>query len=106
MALHHGEIWRCHFNQPNKRRPVVVLTREEALPFMRTVIVAEVTSTIRGIASEVIVGPDEGLKTISVVNLDNLQTVDQRRLRGYVGRLSAAKMGDVCSALAVATGCD
>lgn len=105
MALHHGEIWRCQFKQPNKRRPVVVLTREEALPFMRTVMVAEVTSTIRGLSSEVIVGPDEGLKNISAINLDNVQTVDQRRLRGYLGELDAAKMREVCQALAVATGC-
>ena len=105
MALHHGEVWRCQFNQPNKRRPVVVLTREEALPFMRTVMVAEVTPTIRGLSSEVIVGPDEGLKNISAINLDNVQTVDQRRLRGYVGELDATKMREVCQALAVATGC-
>lgn len=106
MAARRGEIWRCEFNQPNKRRPVVVLTRDEALPFLRTAMVAEVTSTVRGISSEVIVGPDEGLKTISAINLDNVQTVDQRRLRGYVGELSAAKVAEVCRALAVATGCD
>ncbi len=105
MAPRRGEIWRCQFNHPNKRRPVVVLTREEALPFMRTVIVAEVTSTIRGLSSEVVVGPDEGLKNISAVNLDNVQTIDQRRLRGYVGTLDERKMGEVCRALAVATGC-
>ena len=51
-------------------------------------------------------GPDEGLKRPSVVTLDNVQTVDQRRLRGYVGQLSEQKMGEVCRALAVATGCD
>ena len=105
MAPRRGEIWRCQFNQPNKRRPVVVLTRDEALPFMRTAMVAEVTSTIRGLSSEVIVGPDEGLKTTSAINLDNVQTVDQRRLRGYVGALPPAKMREVCRALGVATGC-
>ena len=105
MAPHRGDIWRCQFNQPNKRRPVVVLTRDEVLPYMRSVMVAEVTSTIRGISSEVIVGPDDGLKHISAVNLDNVQTVSQRRLSGYVGKLSDEKMHEVCRALAVATGC-
>jgi len=105
MAPHRGEIWRCQFNQPNKRRPVVVLTRDEVLPYMRSVMVAEVTSTIRGISSEVIVGPDDGLKHISAVNLDNVQTVSQRRLSGYVGKLSVEEMHEVCRALAVATGC-
>ncbi len=105
MTPHRGEIWRCQFNHPNKRRPVVVLTRDEALPYMRSVMVAEVTSTIRGISSEVIVGPDDGLKHISAVNLDNVQTVSQRRLGGYVGKLSVEKMHEVCRALAAATGC-
>lgn len=105
MAPHRGDIWRCQFSQPNKRRPVVVLTRDEVLPYMRTVMVAEVTSTIRGISSEVIVGPEDSLKHISAVNLDNVQTVSQRRLRGYVGKLSVEKMHEVCRALAVATGC-
>ena len=106
MDLRQGEIWRCHFDAPNTRRPVVVLTRDVALRFLRTATVAEVTSTIRGAPSEVRVGPDEGLKQVSVVTLDNVQTVDQRRLRGYVGQLDAEKMGQVCRALAIATGCD
>ena len=106
MAPRHGEIWRCRFDAPDKRRPVVVLTRDEALPFLRTAMVAPVTSTVRGAPSEVIVGPDEGLKTTSAVNLDSVQTVDQRRLRGYVGQLSEAKLREVCRALAIATGCD
>ena len=68
--------------------------------------VAPITSTVRGAPSEVIVGPDEGLKTTSAVNLDSVQTVDQRRLRGYVGQLSEEKLREVCRALAIATGCD
>lgn len=106
MDLRQGEIWRCHFDAPNTRRPVVVLTRDAALRVLRTATVAEVTSTIRGAPSEVRVGPDEGLKQVSVVTLDNVQTVDQRRLRGYVGQLDAEKLGQVCRALAIATGCD
>ena len=106
MDLRQGEIWRCDFAAPNKRRPVVVLTRDVALRFLRTATVAEVTSTIRGAPSEVRVGTDEGLKGPSVVSLDNVQTVDQRRLRGYVGALSEEKMGEVCRALAIATGCE
>ena len=101
-----GEIWRCRFAPPDTRRPVLVLTRSEALPFLRTAMVAPVTSTIRGIPSEVIVGPDEGLKGISAVSLDNVQTVDQRQLRGYVGELGEEKLREVCRALAIATGCD
>lgn len=106
MSPRYGQIWRCQFEPPDKRRPAVVITRPEALPLLRTTMVAPIVSTIRGISSEVVVGPDEGLKHVSAVSLDNVQTVDQRQLRGYVGQLSPAKMDEVCRALAIATGCN
>ena len=86
-------------------RPVVVLTRQEVIGLLHTVMVAPVTSTIRGAPSEVLVGTDEGLKKTSAVNLDNVQTVDQSRLIRYVGFLGPAKMREVCRALSVAVGC-
>ena len=106
MPPHHGELWWCQFAPPDKRRPVVVLTRAEALPYLRTAMVAPITSTIRGIPSEVIVGPDEGLEDISAISLDNVQTVRQRQLRDCIGKLGSGKMAAVCIALAVATGCE
>ena len=106
MAPQRGEIWNFRFEPPDKRRPVVILTRSGALPLLRTATVAPVMSTIRGLPSEVIVGPDEGLRHVSAINLDNIQTVDQRQLRQYLGSLSAAKMREVCRTLAIATGCD
>ena len=103
--LHRGEIWQYRFKAPDKRRPVVILTRQEVLPLLRTAMVAPITSTIRGLPSEVAVGADEGLAHASVINLDHVQTVEQRLLRRYVGSLSEAKMRQVCRALALATGC-
>ena len=100
-----GEIWQYRFRVPDKRRPVVVLTRQEVLPLLRTAIVAPITSTIRGLPSEVIIGTDEGLEHDSAINLDHVQTVEQRSLHGFVGTLSEAKMRQVCRALALATGC-
>jgi mRNA interferase MazF len=105
-GLSRGQVWMYTFRRPDKRRPVVVLTRPEVLPLLRTVTVAPVTSTIRGAPSEVIVGVEEGLKRDCAVNLDHVQTVDKARLHRYVGSLSAAKMKAVCEALAVATGCE
>ena len=99
------EIWMYTFKPPNKRRPVVVLTRPEVIDFLDTVMVAPITSTIRGAPSEVAVGIDEGLKRESAVNLDHVQTVDKRRLQRFVGSLDASKMRQVCRALAIATGC-
>lgn len=100
-----GEIWLYSFKPPNKRRPVVVLTRPEVIDFLHTVMVAPITSTIRGAPSEVAVGIDEGLKRDSAVNLDHVQTVDKKRLQRFVGSLDASKMRQVCRALAIATGC-
>ncbi len=103
--VNRGEVWMFEFSPPDKRRPVLIITRQDAIGLLRTVIVAPITSTIRGAPSEVVVGIDEGLKRDSAINLDHVQTVDQNLLRRYVGSLSAAKMASVCSALAVATGC-
>lgn len=100
-----GEIWSYRFKLPDKRRPVLVLTRPEVIPLLHTVMVAPVTSMRRGAPSEVNVGVDEGLKHDSAVNLDHVQTVEQARLVGFVGTLSPAKMQQVCRALGVATGC-
>jgi len=101
-----GEIWQYTFKPPDKRRPVVILTRQSVLPLLRTAVVAPVTSTIRGLPNEVPVGLDEGLKERSVVNLDWIQTVEQRLLTHYVGSLGEDRMAEVCRALAIATGCD
>jgi mRNA interferase MazF len=84
---------------------VVVLSRPEAIAVLHTVMVAPVTSTIRGIPSEVVIGTAEGLKRESAANLDHVQTVEQARLSRYVGQLGPEKMRAVCRALAVATGC-
>jgi mRNA interferase MazF len=100
-----GEIWSYRFKGPDKRRPVLVLSRPEVIPLLNTVMVAPITSTRRGAPSEVNVGVDEGLKHECAVNLDHVQTVEQNRLIGFIGTLSPAKMQQVCRALAIATGC-
>jgi mRNA interferase MazF len=93
------------FKAPDKRRPVLVVTRQGAIELLNTVMVAPVTSTIRGAPGEVVVGAEEGLKHPSAINLDHVQTVERARLVGYVGSLGAPKMREVCRALAIATGC-
>lgn len=103
--VNRGEIWLYTFKPPDKRRPVLVLTRQEVIGLLSTVIVAPITSAIRGAPSEVVVGVEEGLKTDSAINLDHVQTVERNRLGFFVGSLSPAKMTAVCRALAIATGC-
>lgn len=103
--VNRGEIWLYPFKAPDKQRPVLILTRQGVIGLLSTVMFAPITSTIRGTASEVILGPEEGLKTVSVVNLDHVQTVERHRLKSYIGSLGPEKMAAVCRALAIATGC-
>jgi mRNA interferase MazF len=103
--VNRGEIWQYRFKSPDKRRPVLVLSRQEVIPLLHTVMVAPVTSTRRGAPSEVAVGVDQGLKHESAVNLDHVQTVERARLVSFVGTISTAQMRQVCRALAIATGC-
>lgn len=104
--VNRGEIWLYTFTAPDKRRPVPVLSRQKAISLLRTVLVAPITSAIHGAPSEVLVGLGEGLKHESAINLDQVQTVDQRRLHHFVGTVSPEKMAAVCRALQIATGCD
>ena len=104
--VNRGEIWRLHRPHPDKRRPVVVISRPSLIPLLHTVTVASVSSTSRGAPTEVSVGLEEGLKQASCVNLCHLFTVPRNQLEGYVGALGPDKMRQLCRALAIATGCD
>lgn len=104
--LNRGEIWQYTFKAPDKRRPVVIISRQEVIPLLRTVMVAPISSTIHGSPAEVVVGVDEGLKHTSAANLDHVQTVEKARLDRFIGRIPASKMPRLCRALARAAGCD
>ncbi len=97
-----GEVWLATLD---KIRPVVVLTRDPLGRYLHSVIVGPVTSTVRGLATEVAVGPDDGVRVPSVVNLDNLQLVDRGALRRCVGRATPTTMARVCTAVSIAVGC-
>lgn len=104
--LNRGDIWLLGLPRPDKRRPVVVLSRPSLIGSLHTVTVATVTSTMRGSPTEVPLGTEEGLKTASCVNLCNIFTVRQSDLRTFVGSLGPDKMRIVCRALSIACGCD
>ena len=99
-----GEIWQFSFPRPDRRRPVLVLTRQDMIGRLNTVTVAPITSTIRGVASEVVVGAEVGLKRPSAVNLHHVATVPLAGLRTYVGTVSDDVMWQVRSALLFALG--
>ena len=99
-----GEIWQYAFPKPDHRRPVLVLTRQQVIGHLRTVTVAPVTSTIRDIPTEVVVGQESGLKHRSAVNLDHVATVPREGLRSYVGTVPPELLDRVRDALLFALG--
>ena len=104
--LARGEIWQCRFAAPDKRRPVLILSRNALLEHLHTATVVAITSTTQGSPTEVELGVDEGLKQRCCANLANIFTVRQSDLGRFVGSLSAEKMRLVCRALVIACGCD
>jgi mRNA interferase MazF len=85
---------------------VIVLTRDPMGRLLNAVIGAPVTSTLRGISTEVHVGPDDGVRAASVANLDNVQLIARARLVRRVGRARRSTMRAICGAPSTATGCD
>lgn len=101
-----GEVRLYNFALPDKKRPVVVLTRGTAIAYLSTVTVAPITSTIRGVPSEVLLSEEDGMKSACAVNLHNAVTVAQDRLGKRVAQLSSSRMHEICAALRFSLGCD
>jgi mRNA interferase MazF len=100
-----GEVWWCELPEIG-RRPVVVLSRDAAIPRLRRTLIAPCTSTIRGLPSEVVLDPDrDPIPQRSAVNLDSVESVAITVLVERLGRLGDARMREVCAALDVATDC-
>ncbi len=102
--MRRGEVYWRTFPPPVNRRPVVVLTRDSAIGFLNGVVVAEVTTTIRGIRGEVPLDESDGLPEPSAVSLYNLHTVSKGSLEGRITTLKEAKMRAIEQALCWAFG--
>ena len=94
-----GEVWWVELPSSIGKRPVVLLSRDEAYPIRNAVTVAEVTTTIRGIPVEVSLDPEDGLPKKCVVNLDTIISIRKELLRERVSLLSAEKMNQVNQAM-------
>ena len=100
-----GEVWWCELPDIG-RRPVLILSRDAAIPRLRRAVVAPCTTTIRGLASEVALEPgDDPVPRRCAVNLDSVESVSVGVLVERIGRLAASRMSAVCGALAVAMDC-
>jgi mRNA interferase MazF len=99
-------MWWCELPDIG-RRPVVVLSRNAAIPRLKRALVAPCTTTIRGLASEVALEPgDDPIPLRSAVNLDSVESVAVAVLVERLGRLSDSRMREVCEALEVAVECE
>jgi len=101
-----GDVRLYLFAPPDKNRPAVVLTRDSSIGYLSTVTIAPITSTIRGVPSEVILDEEDGMKAPCAVNLHNAVTVAQQRLGRRVAQLSPKRMQEICAALRFSFGCD
>jgi mRNA interferase MazF len=100
-----GELWWCEIAEIG-RRPVVVLSRDAAIPRLGRALVAPCTTTIRGLASEVVLEPDaDPILRRSAVNLDSVESVSIAVLVSRLGRLADIRMRAICAALEIAVDC-
>jgi len=99
-----GEVRWYRFRQPDKKRPVLVLTRDTIIGHLNEVTVAPITRTIRSIPTEVFLTKIDGVPTECAVNCDHLQTVSKGKIGSIITTLSADKMEEVGPAVRFALG--
>ena len=99
MVVQRGEVWWADLEPPSGRRPVLLLTRDIAYRLRTSVTIATITRTIRGIAVEVPLGPEDGMPQRCVVNLDDINTIPKSMLITRIAALSADKIADVNGAI-------
>ena len=104
--MNRGDICWYTFTAPDKKRPVLVLTRDSAIAVLNSVTVAPITSTIRSIPTEVVLTEGDGLPATCAANFDNLQTIPKRNIGDRIVRLSSMRMKEADTAIAFALGFD
>jgi mRNA interferase MazF len=98
-----GEVWWAEAE--DKRRPVLIVTRNEGIPVLAWLVVAPVTRKMREIPTEVALGPEEGLPEQCAATFDNLQPIRRSFLTQRLGRLDDARRGEICRALSALADC-
>ena len=100
--MRRGEIRWYRFHKPDKRRPVLLLTRTSIIGYLNEVTVAPLTRTVRDIPSEIVLSEEDSVPYTCAVNCDHLQTVSKANLGALVATLGPRKMREVCGAVAFA----
>lgn len=104
--MQRGEVRWYRFAQPDKRRPVLVLTRDSALQFLGEVTVAPITTTVRSVPTEIALSTADGMPRACAVNLDHVQTVTRGKIGALITTLRQERMREVRGALLFALGFD
>ena len=104
--MQHGEVRWYTFAKPDKRRPVVILTRDAAIAYLGQVTIAPVTTTIRDIPTEVLLSAADGMPRDCAINLDYVQTVSKGKIGVLITSLSAKKLLELRRAVLFAFGFD
>ncbi len=104
--MNQGDVFWYTFKKPDKRRPVVILTRNSAVSFLTSITIAPITNTIRGIPTEVILTQADGLFSDCAINLDNIQTVQKSKLGAFISHLSVQRLHEIGKAIEFALGFD
>src|SRR5262245_25028918 len=104
--MNHGDIYWYLFREPDIRRPVLILTRQSAIGFLTALTIAPITTTIRGIPTEVVLTESDGMFATCAVNTDNLQTVSKAKFGGFITHLKPEQILAVRKAIQFALGFD
>lgn len=102
--MEQGDIWLLELPD-QKRRPCLVLTRSDAVPILNTITVAPMTTTVRGIPTEVSLGPDDGVNVESAATFDNMKSVAKGFLTRRLGAIAPGRWHEVCAAVRAAIDC-
>ena len=104
--MNRGEVCWYTFKAPDKRRPVLILTRDSAIGMLNSVTVAPITSTIRSIPTEVVLTEADGLPNTCAANFDNLQTIPKSNIGARIAQLTSRKMKEAAEAISFALALD
>jgi mRNA interferase MazF len=104
--LNRGDICWYAFKAPDKKRPVLILTRDSAIGVLNSITIAPITSTIRSIPTEVVLTEEDGLPSTCAANFDNIQTVPKSNIGDRIATLTARRMKEAASAVSFALALD
>lgn len=97
--MNRGDVIWHKFKEPDKTRPVLIITRDEAIPELNAITVISITTTIRDVDSQVILTESDGIREVSALNIDAIQTIPKDKLGKYITHLSDERMREVLEAI-------